>query len=69
MKRLLKDVRGFTLIELVVVLICVFGIIGYVTNIVKFARCDFKAPYKAEFIHGIGVLGPGCITGYLSVGK
>lgn len=27
-------------------------------NFYKFARCDFKPPYKSEIIHGIGTLGP-----------
>lgn len=45
------------------------GIIGWVINIIKLARCDFEAPYKCEIIHGIGVTPVGSITGWLNVGK
>jgi len=43
---------------------------GWVKNIIKLSNCDFKAPYKAEIIHGVGIIPPvGMITGWLNVGK
>lgn len=42
---------------------------GWVKNIIKLSNCDFEAPYKAEVIHGIGLIPPvGMITGWLDVG-
>ena len=55
-------------IALVQVVIGAVVITGYVKNIVKLSNCDFKAPYKAEVIHAIGIVPPvGCITGWLSI--
>lgn len=50
------------------VLVLVIGT-GWVKNIIKLSSCDFEAPYKAEVIHGIGIIPPvGMITGWLDVG-
>jgi len=47
-----------------------FGITGYIKNVVKLTKCDFEPSYKAEVIHGIGLIPPvGCITGWINVGK
>lgn len=65
-----KGDRAMNLKELGVIFIVIAGIIltGWVKNIVKLTRCDFKAPYKAEFIHGVGLLPPvGMITGWIDV--
>ena len=44
------------------------GIIGWVLSIVKLTRTDFKAPYKAEVVYGIGVFtGAGAIIGYINI--
>ena len=41
--------------------------IGWVKNIVKFTQCDFEAPYKAEILHGVGIIPPiGAVMGWLS---
>ena len=59
--------KTIILIQLVIVL--VVGV-GWVKNLIKLADCDFKAPYKAEVIHAVGVIPPvGMITGWLDVGK
>lgn len=43
---------------------------GWVKNLIKLSDCDFKAPYKAEIIHGVGILPPvGMVTGWLNLGK
>jgi len=52
-------------ILLIVGLLC---LTGWVKNIVKLAHCDFKAPYKAEVVHAVGILPPfGVITGWLNI--
>lgn len=28
----------------------------WIVNFVKLAECDFKAPYKCEVVHGLGVV-------------
>lgn len=50
--------RGFTLLELLVVLVAVVGIGGWVWNAVKLTSCDFESNYKCEFIHGAGFVVP-----------
>ena len=58
--------KGFLIIPVVVVL--VVGT-GWVKNLIKLSECDFKAPYKAEVIHALGIIPPvGMITGWLDVG-
>lgn len=42
----------FTLVMLLFFLGC------WLVNIVKFANCDFDAPYKEEFIHIVGIIVP-----------
>jgi len=63
--------KGFTVVELVIVLLFVGGVVGYCLNIYKFASCDFEAPIKAEVIHGVGIIIPaiGAVTGYMSLGE
>ena len=70
----MKNKKGFTSIELVFTLMLLFllgvGSLGWILNVIKFCKCDFKAPYKAEVIHAIGVVTPICIvTGYIDLGK
>lgn len=45
--------------------------IGWVVNIVKFIKCDFKEPYTTEIVRGIGiVVAPvGGIIGYINIGE
>jgi len=70
----MRNQKGFTLIELTIaifIFILVFGVgVGWIKNIVKLASCDFKAPYKAEVIHTVGLVPVvGAVTGWLDVGK
>lgn len=58
--------------KLLIINLIIFGIVatGWIMNLIKLTRCDFEAPYKAEVIHGLGLISPiGAITGWLSVGK
>jgi len=43
---------------------------GWFMNIYKFCSCDFEPSYKAEIVHGVGIVTPiGCITGWMDLGK
>ncbi len=66
----MRKQKGFTIVEVVVLVVVVAVIVGWVKNIIKLANCDFEAPYKAEVIHAIGLVPPiGMVTGWLDVGK
>jgi len=66
----MKSQKGFTAIELILVLVLAFGAIGWGMNLYKLASCDFNAPYKAEVIHGVGLVPfVGAFTGYMNFGK
>lgn len=66
-----KNQKGFTLFVLLFVMFCIVLPLmwGYVMNIVKITKCDFNAPYKAEFIRGVGLVLPpvGGIVGYCTI--
>ncbi len=38
-----------------VLTLCTFS---WLVNIGKLAECDFKADFKCELVHGLGVVGP-----------
>lgn len=43
-------------------------LIGEIACVVKFVKCDFKAPYKAEAIYGLSAItGLGGIVGYCKI--
>jgi len=69
----MKKRNGFTLVEFLVVamiaVLALFAPVGYVCNIVKLCKCDFKSPIKAEVIRGIGVVvSPvGVVAGFLTI--
>jgi hypothetical protein len=58
-------------------LIFLVGIIGfvlssYLLNIYKFAKCDFKSPYRTEVIRGVGIFPIpfiSLVTGYMDIGE
>jgi len=57
--------KKFSIISIAILL---FFIIGYVKGLVKFVQCDFKSPYKAEVIYGIGTFtGLGTIIGWIDI--
>lgn len=43
--------------------------IGYLMNVYALTQCDFKEPYKAEIIRGIGIVAApvGIIVGYIDI--
>lgn len=55
---------------IITLIVVVAVLIGWVKNVIKLSECDFEAPYKAEVIHGVGIIPPvGMVTGWLNVGK
>lgn len=54
----MKKQKGFTLTELIAVIIIVFLIGGWILNAIKFASCDFESDYRCEVLHGVGVFIP-----------
>lgn len=64
--------KGYTITELLVAVVFlvlfVGGGIGWIKNAIDLVKCDFKAPYKAEIIRGIGLVTPiSAITGYMKI--
>jgi hypothetical protein len=45
--------------------------VSYIVNIVQLCKCDFEPSYKAETVHGIGIVFPpaSLVTVWVSVGK
>jgi len=53
-----------------VLLWILFAATSWFTNLYKFVNCDFEAPYKAEALHGIGVVTPvNLVTAWSDLGK
>ena len=72
--KILRNQKGFTLIELMIVVFVFVMIIGvgagWVQNLVKLTKCDFEAPYKAEVIRVIGIIPPvGAVVGWMDIGE
>ena len=50
------------------IIITVLALAGWIQGIVKLCKCDFKAPYKAEILYGIGTLtATGAVIGWLNI--
>ena len=55
---------------MILVLFYIIMCTGWVKNVIKLSNCDFEAPYKAEIVHGVGLVPyVGMVTGWLEVGK
>ena len=54
----MKNQRGFTLVELLFVLVVVVGGGSWIWNAVKLTSCDFESNYRCELIHGAGLVVP-----------
>ena len=65
-KKLLSRLLSRTLLVIIV-----YGILlGNVLGIIRFVKCDFASPYKAEVLYGIGIpTGLNTILGYINLGK
>jgi hypothetical protein len=44
--------------ELIAAVVMVFMLGCWVGNMIKLFNCDFKEPYKEEFIHTLGLIAP-----------
>lgn len=53
----------------IVVPVAAILLIGYASNIVKLAHCDFKPSYKAEILRGVGIfiIPMGVVEGFLTI--
>lgn len=61
----MKDLIMETLLRLILIL----AIIGCVKDVIHFVECNFKTPYKAEALYGIGIMIPpvGAVIGYINI--
>ena len=63
----MENLKG-ALLQWFLVAIFIIAGLGWCLNFVKFVKLDFRAPYKAEIIRGIGVFSPiGSIIGYIHI--
>ncbi len=53
------------------ILVILIGIVSFGVNIYQFCKCDFEPPYKAEIVHGAGIVFPpaAMVTVWVPVGK
>lgn len=50
------------------VMVIAAGVVGWGMNLYKLTKLDFKSPYKAEIIRGIGLFPiVGAVTGYINI--
>ena len=60
--------KGCLKMSLTLVLIIILLGVGYVRGVVKLVKCDFKEPYKAEVIYGVGTAtGLGAVIGWFNI--
>lgn len=60
--------KGFTMLELTIVLVTVFGIGGWIANIVKLVGMNFSDPITVELVLraiGIPMIPLGIVMGFL----
>ncbi len=65
MFRMIKGLWGAFFMFMIFMLVC-----GYIANVVKFAKCDFEAPYKTEVLRGAGVfpvVPMGAVLGWMDI--
>lgn len=63
-----SDSRNWAIGAFLVLVFWGMVVVGYVRNIVKFAKLDFERPYKAEVIRGAGIIGGfGSIIGWIKI--
>jgi hypothetical protein len=65
-----KNTGGGIIILSFFIVVFLVASVGWVKNIIKFADCDFEAPYRCETVHALGLFPPvGMITGWLDLGS
>lgn len=52
-----------------IIIVSLISVIGYGNNIIRLTEYDFKEPYKAEALRGLGVVIPpvGIVMGYITI--
>lgn len=50
--------KGFTIIEVMILVVVLFVGGAFIKNIANFCSCNFEAPYKAEVLYGAGIFTP-----------
>lgn len=66
----MKKLLSFQLaLSIIYVSIALFLGIGWILNVVKFVKSDFKPSYKREIIRGVGIIAPpvGGVVGWLDI--
>jgi len=63
-----RNKSDFSFLALLLVGFYLFLLIGYCRCVYKLCSSDFKAPYKAEVIYGVGtVTGLGVLIGWFDI--
>lgn len=62
----MKNLNPKLLLFLILIIPLLLGI-GWIKNLIKFTKLDFKAPYKAEIIRGLSLSPIGTITGWINI--
>ncbi len=62
-----NDIKVTGFAALIVLTIVITLGIGWIRNLVQFTNLDFKEPYKAEIIRGIGLVSYGGIIGWIDI--
>ena len=67
--KICKNQKGsFEILFAIQLLIIIFVASGWFINLVKLSKLDFKAPYKAETLRGIGLIPPmGAVIGWMHI--
>lgn len=70
MKSINKQTGSSVIAGLIALLFWVFVAVSWGTDLYKLIDCDFEPSYKAEVIHGIGLIPlVSCVTAWVDVGK
>lgn len=57
-----------TISIILITVLTILSIVGWIMCVAKLVQTDFKAPYKAEIIYGIGTFtGAGAVLGYINI--
>lgn len=49
---------GYTITVFFAIAFFIASCAGWVMDIYRFSKCDFRSPYKAEALYGIGIVCP-----------
>lgn len=65
MKKLMELMLSLLMISILIIV----PLYGYINNVIQFVSCDFKEPYKAEVLRGVGIFmfPVGCVLGLIDI--